>query len=65
MKHSYTIGCECERCVKEGARRYQQALSNFHTITRGRKRADRPKVASREEQHARYLDCGPQNWDDR
>jgi hypothetical protein len=23
------------------------------------------KVASREVQHARYLDCGPQAWDDR
>lgn len=25
----------------------------------------RERVASREEQQARYLDCGPQNWDDR
>jgi hypothetical protein len=23
------------------------------------------KKASREEQHARYIDCGPQAWDDR
>jgi hypothetical protein len=23
------------------------------------------RFASREEQHARYLDSGPQNWDDR
>lgn len=23
------------------------------------------QLASREEQHARYLDCGPQAWDDR
>jgi len=23
------------------------------------------RVASREEQHGRYLDCGPQAWDDR
>ncbi len=23
------------------------------------------RVASREEQYARYLDCGPLNWDDR
>lgn len=25
----------------------------------------RKNVASREEQHARYLDCGPSAWDDR
>jgi len=25
----------------------------------------REKVASREEQYARYLDCGPAAWDDR
>lgn len=30
-----------------------------------RKRARRPDVASREEQAARYLDCGPGAWDDR
>jgi hypothetical protein len=24
-----------------------------------------PKPASRTEQHARYIDCGPSNWDDR
>ena len=23
------------------------------------------RYASRQEQHARYIDCGPQNWDDR
>lgn len=26
---------------------------------------DYRRVASREEQHGRYLDCGPQAWDDR
>ena len=24
-----------------------------------------PRNASREDQHARYIDCGPQAWDDR
>lgn len=24
-----------------------------------------PREASREEQYGRYLDCGPENWDDR
>lgn len=28
-------------------------------------RRPRERVASREEQYARYLDCGPQAWDDR
>jgi hypothetical protein len=30
-----------------------------------RKQRSKSRVASREVQHARYLDCGPQNWDDR
>jgi hypothetical protein len=28
-------------------------------------RPRRTRTASREEQHARYIDCGPNNWDDR
>ncbi len=24
-----------------------------------------PRTASRSEQHARYIDCGPASWDDR
>jgi hypothetical protein len=27
--------------------------------------SSRRKNATREEQHARYIDCGPNNWDDR
>lgn len=30
-----------------------------------RTRVVRERYASREEQHARYIDCGPSNWDDR
>jgi len=29
------------------------------------RRRKRNEYASRDEQYARYLDCGPQNWDDR
>lgn len=29
------------------------------------KRVRRERHASREEQHGRYLDCGPAAWDDR
>jgi hypothetical protein len=36
---------------------------NFTAIRRPRRFKER--CASREEQHSRYLDCGPQNWDDR
>jgi hypothetical protein len=32
-------------------------------VRRGRRAAERH--ASREEQHARYIDCGPGAWDDR
>jgi hypothetical protein len=31
---------------------------------RSRRRVPRERYASREEQYGRYLDCGPQNWDD-
>ena len=30
-----------------------------------KRRAKRERVASREEQYGRYLDAGPQAWDDR
>lgn len=29
------------------------------------RRAPRERIASREVQYARYLDCGPLNWDDK
>jgi hypothetical protein len=63
MRHAYRTDCRCERCVKEGARRSRQAHAKPIAYWRGR--AVRERQATREEQHARYLDCGPQNWDDK
>jgi hypothetical protein len=61
-KHPYTIGCECKRCVREAARREAQR----RTTNRGARAASlKPRCATREEQRARYLDCGPAAWDDR
>ena len=42
----------CKTCVGYPAR----------TQTRA---SDGERIASAEEQHARYIDCGPQAWDDR
>lgn len=66
MSHPYdkTANCECTRCVKERTRRAAQSAANAQPKP-VRYRAPRERVASREEQHARYIDCGPQAWDDR
>lgn len=66
-RHAYLLGCACARCVKERARRDAQgAQTADHTRQRRYKRSRaRAGVASRGEQAARYLDCGPQAWDDR
>ena len=63
MSHSFVIDCECRRCQKERDRRQRQSLANRPPPRR--QRARRERVASREEQHTRYIDCGPQAWDDR
>jgi hypothetical protein len=34
-------------------------------LARKRRNYYRPRYASRAEQRARYIDCGPQAWDDR
>jgi hypothetical protein len=68
MKHAYdkTANCQCERCTKERSRRSLQAADSQtgKIILPARKRLARTRVASRAEQHARYIDSGPQNWDD-
>lgn len=40
-----------------------QAEREAREASKPRKRS-RERIASREEQHARYIDCGPQAWDD-
>lgn len=75
MKHPYdrNSDCQCNRCVKERARRAEQTAVSNASAAAYRIRARRSRhcaviadrVATREEQHARYIDCGPQAWDDR
>ena len=79
MSHPYDklANCQCARCVKERARRAAQSkLDSRWRLNAARAiqppgaagrahRRNAIKVATREEQHARYIDCGPQNWDDR
>lgn len=71
MKHSYDENCHCKRCDNERIRRSNfragdprtfRAVSDYKPLARRRRRTN---VASREEQNARYIDCGPQAWDDR
>ena len=67
MSHPYdkAAHCQCARCTKERARRAaQSAVSAPKPKLRSPKRAA-IKEASREEQHGRYIDCGPGAWDDR
>lgn len=68
MSHPYdkTANCQCERCTKERLRRLGQAVNSQLSVAKVR--TPKPaalKQASREEQHARYIDCGPGAWDDR
>lgn len=65
-KHPYDKACACSRCEHERARRAAQSAADGHG--RPRRRSFRRRIASiasREEQNARYIDAGPQAWDDR
>lgn len=68
MSHPYdkAANCFCDRCERERARRAEQRASAVHNARPVARRArSSPQVASRAEQHARYIDCGPAAWDDR
>lgn len=47
MKHSYIIGCGCERCTKECARRSAQSAADIALHPPVIKRTRRRRVASR------------------
>lgn len=67
MSHPYNAAhdCQCARCIKERARRALQARGDARAKrTDQLTRQARARHASREEQHARYIDCGPGAWDD-
>lgn len=66
MSHPYNAaaGCDCMRCTRERARRAAQSAAALDKQL-PKQRRTRERVASRAEQHARYIDCGPAAWDDR
>lgn len=43
----------------------KQAEREAREAAKPKRRSRRSDVASREEQHGRYIDCGPLAWDDK
>lgn len=60
--HEHQFGFQRYKCVDPECRKPFK-LSSPPVIKRTL--VARERVASREEQHSRYLDCGPQAWDDK
>jgi hypothetical protein len=60
-----------KRCIDCGKRNEREGHQDCQypglrlAAKRGPSRVGRERQASREEQHGRYLDCGPGAWDDR
>lgn len=60
--HEYKAACQCFRC--KGIRNSNSfKLKNFRR--KAMKDLQVTHKADLETQHARYIDCGPSNWDDR
>ena len=67
MSHPYKPICDCSRCIRERNRRAEQSAADPRKqhYNAPKPRRARERRATREEQHARYIDCGPGAWDDR
>jgi len=65
MSHAYTISCDCKHCAREQTRRAAQSAVDPRNTIKPKRQAARRRHASKEEQYGRYLDCGPDAWDDR
>jgi len=66
IHETYCESCRSEigrRQIAEESRAAYAARSALEIAARGARVGRR--VADRETQHGRYLDCGPQAWDDR
>lgn len=63
MKHDYKNDCQCYRC--KGIRNNPSPPRALIMPRKARVNKLKPRIATRAEQHARYIDCGPSNWDDR
>jgi len=66
-QHEYDANCQCYRCkgIRGNPHYRNQGHDAGMRAKLHRKRRYTERRASREVQYARYLDCGPQNWDDR
>lgn len=67
MRHPFDKAgdCYCDRCIKERLRRATQSALDPRNNPHPKRATRRGRAASRADQHARYIDCGPQAWDDR
>ena len=54
-----------EKFLARQAQQAEQRQALRRQLGRPRRKASRSEHASREEQNARYLDCGPLAWDDK
>lgn len=54
----------CPSCGRNTSRAYAREHGRCKSCVTGIERKHTP-VASRDEQKARYIDCGPAAWDDR
>ena len=58
--------CNLGTQVHHGCEHGESLLSSeIRVLNKAEAKRQKQAHASREEQHARYLDCGYQNWDDR
>jgi hypothetical protein len=57
-KHAYVRGCDCKRCAREWMRRSAQSVQSAPKAKLRRTKPAALRHASREEQHARYIDSG-------
>lgn len=66
----FTVACKnVEACGNDTTQKYARAHQGLCKMCyegyEGGTEVRTGRVASREEQRARYIDCGPQAWDDR
>lgn len=67
MSHPFDkrANCTCGRCTRERARRAAQTTLQCAPLSLVIAADKRARAATRKQQQAAYLDCGPGAWDDR
>ena len=57
---------KCSACGKIVRKDHGQLVAHACApVRKARQRTSRERIADRETQYGRYLDCGPAAWDDR